>query len=143
MPYRPHLSKPALSFALWAGLLLLPASPSVQAQDAPVYRCGNSYSAKPCPGGKAVDAADPRNATQQQEARAAAQRDAALAREMKAERIADEKRAARQGAANVGPAPTGAAKAARPAAPKAQKKKRVKVVKAAKAARSGKAAASR
>ena len=78
-----------------------------------------------------------------QEARAAAQRDAALAREMKAERIADEKRAARQGAANVGPASAGAAKAARPAAPKAQKKKRVKVVKAAKAARSGKAAASR
>ena len=127
--------------ALW-----LMASPAVQAQDAPVYRCGNSYSAKPCPGGKPVDAADPRSAVQQTEARAAAQRDAALARQLKAERLADEKRVAKTGAANVGPAPAVAAKAAKPGTPKTTKKKRVKVVKLAKApkpAKAGKAAAPR
>ena len=85
-----------------AGLI----SPGAAAQgtDAPAYRCGNSYSSKPCPGGTAVDAADPRSAAQQREAREASQRQTDLARQMKADRLATERAAPTGGAANLGPA---------------------------------------
>lgn len=95
----------------WAGAV-------AQASDAPVYRCGSGYSNQPCTGGAAVDAADPRTAAQQREARQNSQREAALARQMKAERLADERRAA--AAANVGPA---VAKPAVPAASRPVKEK--------------------
>jgi hypothetical protein len=72
------------------------------AADAPVYRCGNSYSSQPCPGGSALDLADPRSAAQQREAREASERDAALARQMKTQRVADERAAPKGGAANLG-----------------------------------------
>lgn len=106
----------ALALALtglvaWAGAL-------AQASDAPVYRCGSRYSNQPCTGGAAVDAADSRTAAQQREALQNNQREAALARQMKADRLADERRAA--AAANVGPA---VAKPAAPAASRPFKKK--------------------
>ena len=86
------------------------------AQDAaPVYRCGNSYSAKPCAGAKLVDAADSRGEDQRAAGQAAATRDAATVRRMAAERRADERAAASSGAANIGP------QAARPAAAAASK----------------------
>lgn len=117
--------------ARWPGALLAgwiaawAAAPAAAQDSAPVYRCGNSYQAKPCAGGQAVDAADPRSADQVQQAREAAKREAALARQMAAERRADERQAARQGPANVGPAPAPAPQvAARPAKP--PHKKRVK-----------------
>ena len=112
-------------------LLLLPsllAVSSVSAQEAPVYRCGNSYQAKPCAGGVAVDAADPRSDAQRREAGAARQRDAALARQMAADRRAAERDAARSGGpANVGPA--AAAAPAKPAAASAKERKKPKSVK--------------
>ena len=100
--------------------LMVSTGALAQAGDAPVYRCGSSYSNKPCPGAASVDAADPRSAAQQREAHQASQREAALARQMKADRLADERRAA--GAANVGPT---VAKPPAPAASKTHKPKRV------------------
>ena len=86
------------------------------AADAPVYRCGNSYSSQPCPGGAVLDLADPRSASQQRQSREASERDAALARQMKAQRVAEERAAPKGGAANLGPvvAPTPAKAASKP-----------------------------
>ena len=88
-----------------AGLLgwLISLGAAAQGTDVPAYRCGNSYSSKPCPGGAAVDAADPRSPGQQREAREASQRQADLARQMKADRLAAERAAAKVDAANLGP----------------------------------------
>jgi len=122
LPARP--ARPAQlacrTFIVAAALMML-ACVGVQAQssEAPVYRCGNTYSSAPCPGGKPVDAADPRSAAQQKEARAAVQRDARMADELAAERRAREKAAAGQQAAGIGPL---AAAPAAPAASKAKKK---------------------
>ena len=127
-----------LTHRLLAGLITVLCSSTVLAQGgaATVYRCGNSYQAKPCAGGAALDAADARTADQQQQALQATQRDAKLARQMTAERQAAERQAARSGgAANVGPAAARApAKAAsKPAKPQHRKKpKTVKRVKSPK-----------
>jgi hypothetical protein len=123
---------PSRLVVLW--LLALGAAADAQAQAAgdPVYRCGNSYSSKPCPGAAVVDAADPRSAAQQREASQAAQRDAALAKQMRADRLAAEHAAPKGGAANVGPV------AAKPPAPAASKPHH-----ASKAKKPGKPAASK
>lgn len=103
-----------------AGLMLLAcAGVPAQSSEAPVYRCGSTYSSTPCPGGKPVDATDPRSAAQQNEGRAAQQRDARMADQLAAERRARDKAAAGQQAAGIGPL---AAKPAAPAASKAKKK---------------------
>ncbi len=121
-------------------VLVLGAPPQAAAQAAgdTVYRCGNSYSSKPCPGGGPVDAADPRSPAQQREARQAAQRDAALARQMKADRLAAEREAAKGGAANVGPAAVKppAKAASKPHKPGKVKKRAVPTAAAAKPASS-------
>ena len=88
-------------------LALLLASAALQATAAgPIYRCGTSYSQTPCPGGKLVDAADPRSAAQRAEAQRIAareRRDAAqLERERRAREAADKASAAK--AAASGPA---------------------------------------
>ena len=83
------------------------------AQPAPAYRCGNSYQAKPCTGGVAVDTDDARSDAQRRQAEAVRQRDATLARQMAADRRSAERDAARQGGpANVGPREPPAAKTA-------------------------------
>ena len=106
MTLRPLLPSPAsaLRRGLVAALLgcLVSAGSGVLAAEAPVHRCGNSYSSQPCPDGTAVDVADPRSAAQQREAREASARDAALARQMKAQRLANERAAPKGGAANLG-----------------------------------------
>jgi hypothetical protein len=64
----------------WLAVALLALSGAGGA--APIYRCGNTYSQTPCPGGKLVDASDPRTAAQRAEARRIAakeKRDAARA----------------------------------------------------------------
>lgn len=133
-------SATALLFSLASLVGLVSLDVAAQGADAPAYRCGNSYSSKPCPGGTAVDAADPRSAAQQREAREASQRQADLARQMKADRLATERATARGGAANLGPT------AAKPPAKAASKphanshKKAHKVVKPAKPAQPSKAA---
>ena len=90
---------------LTAALLvcLVSVGSGAMAADAPVHRCGNSYSSQPCPGGTVLDVADPRSAAQQRQAREASERDAALARQMKAQRVADERAVPKGGAANLGP----------------------------------------
>ncbi|MBA2676623.1 hypothetical protein [Ramlibacter sp.] len=75
-------------------VLLLAALGAGTASAQTVYRCGNSYSQKPCPGGAAVDAADPRSAAQAADTTAAAQRNARAAETLEKERLAQEKRAA-------------------------------------------------
>jgi hypothetical protein len=92
-----------------AGLLgLLVAGPVVVAQtNGPAgptaYRCGNSYSSTPCPGGKAVDTEDARSAAQQREAQEVKRRDAALAEQMAADRRARERETAPKPAVGIGP----------------------------------------
>jgi hypothetical protein len=87
-----------------ASPLLLAAALTAPAADT-VYRCPNgSYSAAPCAGGTAIDAADDRSAAQRREAQDAARRDAALADRMAAERRARERQAEPARAASLGPA---------------------------------------
>ena len=129
-----HRSATALLFSLFS---LVSLDVAAQGADAPAYRCGNSYSSKPCPGGTAVDAADPRSAAQQREAREASQRQADLARQMKADRLATERAAARGGAANLGPT---SAKPPAKAASKPHANSHKKAHKAARAAKPSKAA---
>ena len=72
-------------------MLLLTASlaslPSL-AQSA--YRCGDSYSGSPCPGGTAVDINDKRSPAQKAQTDAATQRDARQAQEMEKTRLKKE-----------------------------------------------------
>ena len=126
----------AVACGLACGVLgsLVGVGSEAMAADAPVYRCGNSYSSQPCPGGSALDASDPRTAAQQRQAREASERDAALARQMKAQRVADERAAPKGGAANLG------AVAARPPAKAASKPHAGTHQKTHKAAKPGKAA---
>ncbi len=108
--------KTAVALAWFSGLLslllVLPVSPAT-AQT--VYRCGpegREYSQKPCKDGRAVDAADPRSAAEQREARDIAARDAQLADKLARENRAREAEAARKGAAGIQPAPKPASAAA-------------------------------
>lgn len=103
-----------------------PAAPAA-AGSTTVYRCGNgSYTSSPCPGGVRVDAADPRSAAQQRDARAAAAADKRLAEQLAAERRARDREVAGQKAVSVGPA----APAAAPASAASVAKKRPKPHKA-------------
>ena len=84
----------------WACVLGLSiAGPAVVAQtNGPAgpaaYRCGNSYSSTPCPGGSAVNTDDSRSTAQQRESQDVTRRDAALAGQMAAERRGRERDAA-------------------------------------------------
>jgi hypothetical protein len=65
----------------------------------PVYRCGdNSYSNKPCPGGREIQADDPRTAAQRAQTTEAAKRDAKVADDMEKSRLKEEAKAARAAA---------------------------------------------
>lgn len=61
---------------------------SAQAQN--VYRCGDSYSQSPCPGGVAIDAGDSRTKGQKAQADAATQRDRQTASALEKERLKQE-----------------------------------------------------
>ena len=64
-------------------LLLLCALSAPHTADAQqIYRCGNSYSQMPCPGGAMVEAEDDRSTQQKREAETLARRDTKLADEM-------------------------------------------------------------
>src|SRR5512140_401865 len=56
----------------------------------PVYRCGDSYSNQPCPGGKAVQADDPRSPQQRAQNLEAVRKDAKTADEMQKARLKEE-----------------------------------------------------
>ena len=55
-----------------------------------IYRCGDSYSQKPCPGGKVVDADDARSASQKSQTDQAVRRDAKAAEALERARLKDE-----------------------------------------------------
>jgi hypothetical protein len=55
-----------------------------------VFRCGDSYSQQPCPGGKAIEADDPRTAGQRSQTSEAARRDAQAADAMEKARLKEE-----------------------------------------------------
>jgi hypothetical protein len=55
------------------------------------YKCGNSYSQQPCPGGTLVDTADSRNSAQKQAAEQASQRNAKAAAAMEKARLQKDK----------------------------------------------------
>jgi hypothetical protein len=93
---------------------------------APIYRCGQTYTQTPCPGGRLIDAADPRSAAQRAEARRTVERERRLAAQMERDRQAQEAGTPQAQATGFD------AKAPPPAAsqpvPAKGKKKRVKVV---------------
>ncbi len=68
-----------------AMLLLALCAVSAQAQN--VYRCGESYSTQPCPGGTVVPTDDARSAAQRAQADAATRRDARSAQVLEKERL--------------------------------------------------------
>lgn len=75
-------------------LLACVAGWSIPAAGQTVWRCGDSYSQKPCPGGKEVSAEDPRDSGQRAQTSSAARRDAKLADEMEKARLKQEAKAA-------------------------------------------------
>ena len=75
-------------------LLACVAGWSVPGHAQPVYRCGdNSYSNRPCPGGKEIPADDPRTPAQRAQTTDAARRDAKMADEMERARLKQEAKA--------------------------------------------------
>ena len=55
-----------------------------------IYRCGDSYSQQPCPGGKVVDADDARSAGQKAQTDQAVRRDAKAAEALEKARLKEE-----------------------------------------------------
>jgi hypothetical protein len=72
--------------------LILIAAYALQARSqAPnVYRCGNSYSQTPCPGGSPIDATDSRSSAQKAQSDAVIQRDKSTASSMEKSRLQEE-----------------------------------------------------
>ena len=139
MPVRPRSD---VRRWLAGGLLLLGAGSALaQTPASGVYRCGNSYSDAPCPGGQTVATDDARSAAQQRQAQEVKQRDTAMAEQLATERRARERAAVPQRAAGIGPQAADAAKAAKPAAsapqPRKVKKTQPRPTKAPKPSRSG------
>jgi len=71
-------------------LLLLAAACVVPAAAQGIYRCGDSYSQQPCPGGSVVEAQDERSAVQRSQTSLAAERDAKTADAMGKARLKEE-----------------------------------------------------
>jgi hypothetical protein len=75
---------------LFAATAALGASAMAQA---PIYRCGDSYSQTPCAGGKIIAASDSRSADQKAQTDEATKRNAKAASEMEKARVKDESKA--------------------------------------------------
>jgi hypothetical protein len=78
-----------------AALLLALSAFWLPAQAQNVYRCGESYSNTPCPGGTVVPTDDPRSAAQRAQTDAATRRDAKSAQVLENERLKQEGKPAR------------------------------------------------
>jgi len=102
--------------------ILLSAALAAQAQ---VYRCGQTYSQKPCPDGKLIDSSDPRSAAQRAEAKRAVAKEKQLAAELERERRQRESGKAPE-AASLAVAPAPAASKPVPTKPKVKAKGRSK-----------------
>lgn len=75
--------------------LLVPLLASAPLQAQTVYRCGNSYSQQPCPGGSPVDASDRRTAEQRKTHEASVQHERRTADGLEKTRLKEEAAAAR------------------------------------------------
>jgi len=73
--------------------LLLPLAVAASAQT--VYRCGNSYSQQPCPGGNAIDASDRRTPAQRKAAEDGAKHERRTADTLEKQRVKEEESVAR------------------------------------------------
>ena len=73
-------------------LYLLAAACVAPAAAENIYRCGDSYSQRPCPGGTVVEVEDERSAVQRSQTSLAAQRDARIADAMEKARLKEEAR---------------------------------------------------
>ncbi len=85
-------------------------------QSGAVFRCGNSYSTTPCPGGKAVDVADPRSEADRRASESATRRAETDATRMQRERTALERETANRDRAAASANPRDRAAEARAAA---------------------------
>ncbi len=83
--------KPSVLPILSLPLLLLGLAAPAQT----IYRCGNSYSAQPCPDGQTIQAADPRSAEQRQAHEAQVRHEKRTAERLEQERLREEAAAAR------------------------------------------------
>jgi hypothetical protein len=81
---------------LLLGMLLACTSVFAAGPNERAYRCGNTYSQTPCPGGKEVETADARSKDQKAQADAANRRTQRLANEMEKSRLQREQREAAQ-----------------------------------------------
>ena len=81
-------SKLPIAFIAAAAIFAAPAMAQT------VYRCGDTYVQKPCPGGKTVDVDDSRSASQRTDTLDATRRTAKAADAMQKERMAEEAKAA-------------------------------------------------
>jgi len=79
-----------LFVAFFVACLTLAAS-----AQAPVYRCGSSYSQQPCPGGSTVDVQDSRTPSQRQAHRASVQQERRAGDSLEKDRLKQEAAAAR------------------------------------------------
>jgi hypothetical protein len=77
-----------LPAVIFTAACALGAAHSAAAQG--VYRCGDSYSQKPCPGGALVQTDDARSESQRSQTREAAQRDGKVADAMEKARLKEE-----------------------------------------------------
>lgn len=69
-----------------------------------IYRCGQTYSQKPCPEGKIIESSDPRTAAQRAEAKRVTAREKQLAEKLESDRRAQESAQSRPLAASLAPA---------------------------------------
>lgn len=100
-PRRPWPSP--LRPGLWLAFGLVVSTASAHSQGT-VYRCGaGQYSQQPCEGGKALPTDPNPDPARQQAAQAQAQRHAALADQLRQERLARERLAQGQAASRIGP----------------------------------------
>ncbi len=76
-----------------------------------VYRCGNSYSQKPCTDGVVIDVQDARTPAQKADSDALARREAATANSLEKARLKEESRQRAEPAKAAGTTKTGSSKA--------------------------------
>ena len=78
-------------------LVALAAAWGLPSPAQPVYRCGDSYSQQPCPGGRQVDTQDSRTPAQRAQTDEAVKRQAVVADQMEKARLKEEARPASLG----------------------------------------------